>query len=57
MYQTGLDTNVLTHGVAEKNTTSGDIERCIEELRINGYALAQSGLGDSELAQARDVLD
>ena len=57
MYPTGLDTNVLTHGVAEKNTTSGDIERCIEELRINGYALAQSGLGDSELAQARDVLD
>ncbi|KZY47749.1 hypothetical protein A3731_00905 [Roseovarius sp. HI0049] len=53
----GLDTNVLTHGVAEKNTISSDTERCIEELRINGYTLAQSGLSDSELAEAREVLD
>ncbi len=57
MGETDLDTTVLTHGVAEKTATTGDIERCIEELRINGYALAPSGLEESELAQARNVLD
>lgn len=57
MHEAPLDTKVLTHAITQKSSPTTTIERHLEELRINGYTLANSGLTPDELATARQVLD
>lgn len=52
-----LDQNILTHGIIKKNTSSRPLELHLEELRIKGYTLVESGLSTNELDLARDKLD
>lgn len=52
-----LDDNVLTHGILKKNVVSEPLSLHLEELKIKGYTLVNSGLSTKELKEARDKLD
>ncbi|MCW3006063.1 MAG: hypothetical protein JWP17_689 [Solirubrobacterales bacterium] len=52
-----LDTTVLTHGIKRSAPLTTPIEQHIEELRIKGFTLVDSGLTAGEIADARTKLD
>lgn len=52
-----LDTNILTHGIVQKTKNEIPVDEKIEELRVKGYTLVDSGLSKEEIDRAREVID
>ena len=52
-----MDHSVLTHGIIKKNVVNSPLDIHLEELKIKGFTLVDSGLSSDELINARDKLD
>jgi len=46
-----------THGITQFNTVLDEIDAIVEEIEVNGYAVIDSGMSETELQELRDSID